>query len=166
MGERHYYSPLPGGERATRAPRERGEGGVRWRTKPGQTARARQLRQQRSEAEEALWQRLRAGRLLGYKFRTQVPIGPYHPDFCCPKAGLIIELDGSQHAEPVQAAHDAERTAFLEANGYRVLRFWNNDVLTNMDAVLAAILRVLSGDHPLPARSSPESPSPLQGEGK
>jgi very-short-patch-repair endonuclease len=159
--------PLPGGERATRAGRpERGEGGVRYRTTAARTARARKLRRERTEAEEALWQRVRAGRLLGYKFRTQAPIGRYHPDFCCPAAKLIVELDGSQHAESDAITYDAERTAFLESQGYRVLRFWNNDVLTDMDAVVSAILRALSGDLPLPAQALPESPSPLQGEGK
>ena len=159
--------PLPGGERATRIDRsERGEGGRRYRSNSAQTDRARKLRRDRTEAEEALWQRVRAGRLLGYKFRTQVPIGPYHPDFCCPSAKLIVELDGSQHAAPNAMSYDAARTAFLEAQGYRVLRFWNNDVLADMDTVLSAILGALSRDHPLPAQALPESPSPLQGEGK
>ena len=156
--------PLPGGERATRASRERGEGGVRRRRRTGQTLRARELRRDRTEAEERLWQRLRAGRLLGTKWRTQTPIGPYYPDFCCPAAKLIVELDGSQHVG--RAGYDAERTAFLEAQGYRVLRIWNNDVLGKVDAVLDAIVRALSGHHPLPVQPASESPSPLQGEGR
>jgi very-short-patch-repair endonuclease len=159
--------PLPGGERATRgSSRERGEGGRRYRDKAGQIDRARKLRRERTEAEDRLWERLRAGRLLGTKWRTQTPIGPYHPDFCCPAAKLIVELDGSQHAEEHTAVYDAERTAFLEVSGYRVLRFWNNDVFANIDGVLEAIYSALSGHHPLPAQASPESPSPLQGEGQ
>jgi len=146
-------APLPGGERGW------GEGGWRGRSNADHTARARELRRQRTEAEDRLWHHVRAGRLGGYKFRTQAKIGPYYADFVCPKAKLIIELDGGQHGEDRHQRYDAERTLFLEANGYRVLRFWNSDVLSNTEGVLTAILSALSGDHPLP------NPSPLQGEG-
>jgi very-short-patch-repair endonuclease len=160
-------NPLPGGERATqRASAERGEGGRRFRDKPGQIDRGRELRRERTEAEEKLWERLRARRFFNTKWRTQTPIGRYHPDFCCPAAKLIVELDGGQHAETRRATYDAERTAFLEASGYRVLRFWNADILSNMEGVLSAILGALSGHHPLPAQATPESPSPLKGEGR
>jgi very-short-patch-repair endonuclease len=104
---------------------------------------------------------LRANRLHGWKFRRQVPIGHFRADFVCPKAKLIVELDGSQHNDTVR--HDERRTAFLEREGYRVLRFWNNDVLARTEAILEAILAELKV--PLPARPRPSRPSPLQGEG-
>jgi very-short-patch-repair endonuclease len=131
-------APLPGGERGW------GEGGWRDRSDAEHTARARQLRRQRTVAEDRLWQRVRAGRLDGHKFRTQVKIGPYYADFVCPNARLIVELDGSQHGEERQRRYDADRTRYLEANGYRVLRFWNNEVLENVEGVLMAILDTVS----------------------
>ena len=109
-----------------------------------------------TDAERKLWFAVRAGRLDG-KFRRQVPIGRYIVDFLCPAARLVVELDGGQHNE--QQAYDAGRTAFLQSQGYRVMRFWNNDVLTNFDGVVSLIWAVLSRNHPLP------NPSPLQGEG-
>jgi very-short-patch-repair endonuclease len=95
--------------------------------------------------------RLRDRRLGGLKFRRQVPIGSYVVDFCCEHARLIIELDGGQHAE--RNAQDAERTAELDAHGYLVLRFWNDDVLNNIDGVLEMIIAT--------ARQDPPHPSPL-----
>jgi very-short-patch-repair endonuclease len=83
-----------------------------------------------------LWSRLRNDQ-LGHTFRRQHAIGNYIVDFCAPRRKLIIELDGSQHLN--QQEYDEERTKYLETRGYRVLRFWNNDVLNNMDAVLKAI---------------------------
>lgn len=100
--------------------------------------------------------------MLGRKFRRQVWLGNYVVDFVCLEHLLIIEADGSQHAE--QADYDARRTAFLEKEGFRVLRFWNNDVLTNLDGVILVILEALEGPHPpKPAAWAP--PSPLKGEG-
>ena len=92
---------------------------------------ARRLRRDQTDAERKLWFRLRDRRLDGLKFRRQVPIDCYVVDFCCESARLIVELDGGQHAE--RSAEDAARTAALEARGYLVLRFWNNEVLQNMD---------------------------------
>jgi very-short-patch-repair endonuclease len=107
----------------------------------GSVARARQLRRERTEAEDKLWYGLRE-KLPEYKWRFQVPFHPYYADFACLKARLIIEVDGGQHDEA--RARDEHRTRFLQAKGYRVLRFWNNDVLENLDGVLEAIALSLS----------------------
>jgi very-short-patch-repair endonuclease len=122
---------------------------------------ARSLRANQTEAEAKLWSRLRAGRLQGLKFRRQALFSAdFVADFVCPLAKLIIEVDGSQHAD--QANYDAMRTRFFEGQGYRVIRFWNNQVLGDLDAVLAAVLAATS--LPLPARFA-SCPSPLLGEG-
>ncbi len=117
--------------------------------------RARRLRRDQTDAERKLWLRLRDRRLNGWKFKRQVPIDRYIADFCCTDARLIIELDGGQHTTSEEA--DAKRTAFLESCGYLVLRFWNNDVLKNMDGVLEEILASLpqapSAPHPDPLPS-------------
>lgn len=105
--------------------------------------RARQLRHEETDAERKLWEKLRATRLQGLKFRRQVPIGDFIADFCCREHKLIIELDGGQHAEPVEIARDERRTALLESRGYRVIRFWNNEVLTNIDGIVEAILEAV-----------------------
>ena len=99
--------------------------------------RAKQLRQQPTEAETRLWHRLRRKQLDGLRFRRQAPIGPYIVDFFCPDAKLVVELDGGQHAD--QQDYDDRRTRWLEERGYRVVRFWNNDVLGNTDCVLGEI---------------------------
>src|SRR5271154_6471755 len=93
--------------------------------------RARALRQAPTEAETRLWSRLRNRQLDGFRFRRQQPIGAFIVDFFCPAAALIIEVDGGQHDD--HAASDEARTRWLEARSYRVLRFWNNDVLANTD---------------------------------
>ncbi len=103
--------------------------------------RARVLRRQSSDAEKALWEHLRARRLNGYKFRRQVVIESYIVDFICVEAKLIIEADGGQHTE--QKAYDALRTARLEYLGYRIIRFWNHEILGELDAVLERIFAVL-----------------------
>jgi len=99
--------------------------------------RAGELRQNQTEAEAKLWSRLRAHRMAGVQFRRQHAIGNYIVDFCSPRRKLVIELDGSQHLD--QAEYDSERTKYLEAKGYRVLRFWNNEVINEIDAVLNVI---------------------------
>jgi very-short-patch-repair endonuclease len=99
--------------------------------------RARDLRRAQTPAEVRLWSRLRGRKLLGAKFRRQVPVGRYIADFLCKDARLIIEADGGQHADAV--AYDAARTAWLEAAGYQVLRFWNMDILNDTDAVMETI---------------------------
>jgi very-short-patch-repair endonuclease len=118
--------------------------------------RARRLRRDQTDAEQALWARLRDRQLFGAKFRRQHPIGHFVADFCCPQRKLVVELDGGQHAARVAA--DQKRARFLQEQGYRVLRFWNHDVL---------------GEHGGSARTNcrgPELPSPLpspwKGEGE
>ncbi len=114
--------------------------------------RARRLRRDQTDAERKLWLRLRDRRLSGWKFKRKVPIDRYIADFCCSDARLIVELDGGQHSTRTEA--DAKRTAVLESCGYLVLRFWNNDVLKNMNGVLEEILATLpqapSAPHPGP----------------
>ncbi len=112
------------------------------RTSPKGYEHARELRKVPTPAEAKLWAYFRAGKMNGVKFRRQHAIGNYVSDFCSIKHKLIIELDGSQHLE--QEGYDAERTAFLESKGYRVLRFWNNDVMNDLDAVLKVIWSALS----------------------
>jgi very-short-patch-repair endonuclease len=111
------------------------------RTTPNIFGRAKQLHRNMSPAEAKLWQHLRAHRMGNIHFRNQHAIGNYIVDFCAPRKKLIIELDGSQHLE--QREYDEERTRFLGSRGYRVLRFWNNDVLNNIDDVLKVIWSVL-----------------------
>ena len=105
--------------------------------------RAKTLRHNQTDAERKLWTRLRAAQ-LGVKFRRQHPVAGYYADFCCVEHALIVELDGGQHDEP----SDAKRTAALEQAGFRVLRFWNNDVLLRTDDVLEEIVRVLKQERP------------------
>lgn len=102
----------------------------------GTVARARSLRRGATDAERALWRGLRVA-IPQARFRRQVPLGPYFADFASHSARLVVEVDGGQHA--VQVERDAARTRFLEGEGYRVLRFWNNDVLANTDGVLETI---------------------------
>lgn len=106
------------------------------------TRYAQVMRHAPTDAEQRLWQHLRAGRLSGWKFRRQVPLlDSYIADFVCHDARLVIELDGGQHTE--QARYDQHRDQELQALGYRVLRFWNNDVLVSTDAVLEHIAAAL-----------------------
>ena len=134
---------------------------VRGRTSSQTVLTARRLRSQLTEAEQVLWSALRDSRLHGIKFRRQHPFGPYVLDFFCVKAQLVIELDGGVHDQHEQKDYDRERTAFLESQGLRVLRFRNEDIADNLDGVLKRILEVASPNpRPLP---SPESTS---GEGR
>jgi very-short-patch-repair endonuclease len=113
------------------------------RIRPSTNRNARELRRNPTDAERALWQRLRQRQVAGLKFRRQHTIGRYILDFVCLEAKLVVELDGGHHAQRRQ--QDQERTAWLEARGYRVLRFWNTEVLQNPDGVLALILRSAAG---------------------
>ena len=110
--------------------------------------RARRLRHDRTEAERRLWARLRDRRLSDAKFRRQHPVGPFITDFCCREQGLVVELDGGQHASRQEA--DQRRATFLGQQGYRVLRFWDNEVFENIDGVLHRIAEALIDPHPDP----------------
>jgi very-short-patch-repair endonuclease len=112
--------------------------------------RARALRRDATEAEKKLWQHLRQPPFKEHHFRRQATIGPYFADFASYQAQIVIEVDGGQHSG---SASDELRTQYLETNGYRVLRFWNNDVLANMSGVLLAIDTAINADRPLPAAS-------------
>ncbi len=116
---------------------------------------ASHLRQNQTDAEILFWRHLRDRRLDGHKFRRQQPIGKYIVDFICFERRLIVELDGSQHFD--QAEYDEQRTRALQSAGFRVLRFWNNDVLDNMEGVLEKLLEHLAAPSP--------QPSPARGEG-
>ena len=113
------------------------------RSNPKTRHHAIKLRKELTPAERKIWAHLRNDQ-LGVTFRRQHAIGQYIPDFCSPKAKLIIELDGSQHLE--QEEYDQERTKYLEEQGYKVIRFWNNDVLKDVDSVILAITDVLKNE--------------------
>ena len=119
---------------------------------PGARIRARVLRREMTDAERRIWRALRLYQMNGHKFRRQVPIGRYIADFVCHDARLIVEIDGSQH-DP-SSREEIERTEFLRREGYRVLRFWNNEVLTNLEGVYDVIAATL------------QQPSPSMGEGR
>ena len=106
------------------------------------TGLARGVRRRETDAEKKLWSRIRDRQIDGWKFKRQVPCGPYILDLFCFEAALVIEIDGGQHAD-MRAEHDQMRTAYLEAVGLKVLRFWNSDVLDNIDGVLEAIYLAL-----------------------
>jgi very-short-patch-repair endonuclease len=127
---------------------------VRFRTRP--THRAQELRNNATDIEKKLWRHLSRRQLNGFKFSRQMPVGPFICDFMCREAALVVELDGGQH--DTAAGGDAERTRFIESEGYRVIRFWNNDVMGNVDGVLSEILAALE----LP---SPPAP-PASGRGE
>ena len=119
----------------------------------------KKLRNQPTDAEHRLWQYLRGRQLQGCKFRRQHPFGDYILDFACLDRKIAIELDGSQHAKSTE--YDAERTKVLEKAGFRVLRFWNNEVFENIEGVVEVIIAALIDPKATP---SPPNP-PLEGEG-
>jgi very-short-patch-repair endonuclease len=121
----------------------------------GARERARSLRRDMTDAEKSVWRIVRLYQIDGHRFRRQVPLGRYIADFVCHDARLIIEIDGGQHQG--SAPQEAERACFLQDQGYRVLRFWNNEVLSNLEGVRAKIAETLRS-HPLPTL-------PLEGEG-
>jgi very-short-patch-repair endonuclease len=118
---------------------------------------AKNLRANQTEAERRLWNLIRNKRLGGIRFRRQHPIGPYYADFFCAVANLVIELDGSQHAEEENVTHDEIRSKWLAERGYRVLRFWNVDVFKNPEGVLETIRIVIEQSRIL-ADSKPPAP--------
>lgn len=121
--------------------------------------RCRELRHNATDAEQLLWGLLRGRRLGRAKFRRQHPLGRFVLDFYCHETLLAIELDGGGHAEPGQARYDTDRTQALQAEGVRVLRFWNPEVLQDPEVVLEVILRTVT------AVPSPPAPLP-EGEGR
>ena len=132
---------------------------------------AENLRRNQTNAERKLWRHLRNRRCAAFKFRRQHILGLYIVDFVCLEQKLIVEIDGGQHATHIH--YDAKRTAFLESLGCNVIRFWNNDVLRNIDGVLEVIRKALTeAPHPDPLPEGERestgplrfSPSPLQGE--
>jgi very-short-patch-repair endonuclease len=124
----------------------------------GARERARNLRRDMTEAEQRLWQMPRSRQTEGYRFRRQMPIGGFIADFICHAAKLIVEIDGGQHDPSSEA--EASRTRFLEAEGYRVLRFRNNEVLDNPEGVRAAVADALPQGSPSPIR--PVAPTPIE----
>lgn len=123
--------------------------------------RARGLRQNMTEAERRVWQILRSQRMRGHKFRRQVPIGRYIADFVCHEARLVLEIDGGQHDR--LSPRETERSAFLQSQGYRLLRFWNSEVLRNPDGVYETIAEALGR---LTAEPTRHIPSPFMGESR
>ena len=121
--------------------------------------RARRLRKNMTDAERALWRYLRMRQLDGHKFRRQVPIGPYIADFVCLKAMLVIEVDGGQHADAV--TYDSRRDDFMRGQGYRILRFWNNEVLANIEGVWDVIAAEIN--NPPSCGGTPHPNLPPQG---
>jgi len=117
---------------------------------------AKALRSHQTEAEQHLWHHLRAHRFMGLKFKRQKPIGIYIVDFICIEHHLVIELDGGQHIAQVE--YDQARTLWLESQGFTVLRFWNNEVMQELDGVLERIRQTLA--------PSPPTPLPQAGEGR
>ena len=116
-----------------------------------QISRARQLRKESTDAERLLWSRLRNRRLLGLKFNRQSPIGRYIVDFVCKERNLIIEIDGGHHQEQGHRVSDLNRTEWLNSSGFRVIRYWNNQVLDDIDSVLESIrLTLEAGSTPSP----------------
>ncbi|MPZ55600.1 MAG: DUF559 domain-containing protein [Rhizobiales bacterium] len=124
-------------------------------------AKERRLRRQQTDAERVIWFAVRDRRLGGFKFVRQEGIGPYVVDFVCREKMLIVEIDGGQH---VENPRDAKREAFLQAEGYRVLRLWNNDVLSNREGVVSVILDAAQSRCPSPG--APSLPSPASGGGR
>ena len=114
------------------------------------TPLAKQLRRNSTTAETLLWRKLRNRQMNGHKFRRQQPLGPYIADFVCHELRLIIELDGGQHANTLD--RDQTRDAYLRTLGYKILRFWNNEVLENLEGVLMSI-----------AKFAPPPPPPARG---
>jgi very-short-patch-repair endonuclease len=118
------------------------------------------MRSEPTPAEHRLWQILRAKRLAGYKFKRQLPIDHYIADFVCVQRRVIVEADGGQHSG---SRSDERRDAYLKAQGFSILRFWNNDIFENEEGVLTSILDALAA--PLPARLQRAVPPPLKGGG-
>jgi very-short-patch-repair endonuclease len=130
-----------------------------WRVNTTMRERARALRHDSTKAEQIVWRTVRAHRLNGVGFRRQAPIGPYIVDFVSYAAKIVIELDGGQHFDEAHEALDAKRDKFLRAKGFRVLRFSNHDVITNLEGVWDVIAAAIGESQ------TPSPPSPASGGG-
>jgi len=118
--------------------------------RPRATGLARSLRNRSTDAERKLWRHLSRRQLNGHKFSRQMPVGPYICDFLCREHRLIVEVDGGQHCD---SSSDVRRTEYLKQSGFKVLRFWNNEVLGNVEGVLATIAQTLDCPPPTPSRA-------------
>ena len=147
----------PAGEGGPRQGRGTGEGAL------SLVKLARQLRAGMTDAERKLWLALKDRRFASFKFRRQVPVGRYIADFVCFEARLVIEVDGGQHADSVR---DVERDRWFAQNDFRVVRFWNHDVLQNIEGVLTALLEHVERTPQPSSRLREPPPSPARGEGK
>ena len=127
------------------------------------TQRARQLRHEQTKPEGIFWSEVRNRQFLGLKWKRQVPIDRYIADFVCDQEKLIVELDGSQHSEDKARRYDQKRTEILERYGYRVVRFWNDEVTDHMDDVLRLMQQTVGQTSPHPAAADAARTSP-QGE--
>jgi len=130
-----------------------------WRVTPKMRERARALRRDSTRAEQVIWRAVRAHRLNNVGFRRQTPIGPYIVDFVSHSAKLVIEVDGGQHFDTAHERRDARRDMFLRSKGFRVLRFNNHDVLTNLEGVWTVIAAAVD------EAIAPTLPSPASGGG-
>ena len=101
--------------------------------------KARNLRREQTPQEKIIWSIIRNRQFYGLKFKRQVPIGKYIADFCCNEKKIIIEIDGGQHNEPQNIEYDNKRTEFMESEGYKVIRLWNNDINNNLEGVYKKI---------------------------
>jgi len=108
------------------------------------TILARKLRKTQTSQEQKIWNILRRHQVLGLEFRRQYPIGDYIVDFVCRKKKLIIEIDGGQHNQPQDIIYDQKRTEFMQSRGYRVLRFWNNEIDENLEGVYDKIIETIN----------------------
>ncbi len=159
LGSKNTPSPQAGSE-TTPPPQAGGVGGGTYSTRvPDAMEKAKVLRKSLTKAEASLWNMLKQKQLQGHKFRKQQAIGPYIADFVCHEKGLVIEVDGGQHAE--RHAYDAKRTAYFNEAGYEVLRVWNNEVLENKEGVYEVIREKLAE---MPVRTPPPAP-PASGGG-
>jgi very-short-patch-repair endonuclease len=111
---------------------------------PKSLERARVLRKNDTEAERRLWEAIRNRRIGGFKFVRQLPVGPYFADLACRESALIVEVDGATHGTEAEVSYDERRSVFLNAQGYRLLRFWNNDIYKGLPDVCDAILLALA----------------------
>jgi very-short-patch-repair endonuclease len=127
---------------------------------PANRSNARKMRKALTDAELKLWNELRAHRLMGLGFRRQMPVAGYIVDFACPSKKLIVEVDGSQHAAEPVASRDGDRTAKLESLGWTVLRFWNDDILRDIDNICQHIVIMAGLAGPQPAGSLQEERHP------